>query len=57
MKDNRCCGSGVCIINAEGMCWCGQEWEEERLLKRQHTENELNDDINLKKPEKNNLPD
>jgi hypothetical protein len=26
MEDERCCGSGTCIINAEGYCWCGQRW-------------------------------
>lgn len=26
MDDPRCCGSGTCIINAEGVCWCGQRW-------------------------------
>ena len=26
MQDERCCGSGTCIINAEGYCWCGQKW-------------------------------
>lgn len=25
-KDERCCGSGACIINDEGLCWCGQQW-------------------------------
>lgn len=25
--DKRCCGSGVCIINADGECWCGQKWD------------------------------
>ena len=25
-EDPRCCGSGTCIINAEGHCWCGQQW-------------------------------
>jgi hypothetical protein len=25
-SDNRCCGSGVCIINDAGECWCGQVW-------------------------------
>jgi hypothetical protein len=29
--DNRCCGSGVCIINAEGECWCGQVWDGEKM--------------------------
>ena len=26
MEDERCCGTGTCIINAEGYCWCGQKW-------------------------------
>ncbi len=26
MDDERCCGTGTCIINAEGVCWCGQKW-------------------------------
>ena len=25
--DKRCCGSGVCIINDAGECWCGQRWD------------------------------
>ncbi|HYN61984.1 MAG TPA: hypothetical protein VET87_20980 [Rubrivivax sp.] len=25
--DPRCCGSGTCIIDAEGRCWCGQQWD------------------------------
>ena len=24
--DERCCGTGTCLINAEGYCWCGQQW-------------------------------
>jgi len=31
MKDDRCCGSGTCIINAEGECWCGQKWDGEKM--------------------------
>ena len=27
MEDTRCCGTGTCIINAEGFCWCGQRWD------------------------------
>ncbi len=26
-NDLRCCGSGTCIINPEGVCWCGQKWD------------------------------
>jgi len=25
--DPRCCGSGTCIIDPEGRCWCGQQWD------------------------------
>lgn len=58
MNDNRCCGSGVCIINADGMCWCGQKWDGERLLKPQHNKNESNANADIKKPVKTNtLPD
>lgn len=27
MEDPRCCGTGTCIINPEGYCWCGQRWD------------------------------
>jgi hypothetical protein len=30
-KDERCCGTGTCIINAEGFCWCGQKWDGEKM--------------------------
>ena len=32
MEDKRCCGSGTCIINAEGLCWCGQRWDGEKMI-------------------------
>ena len=25
-EDPRCCGSGTCIVDSEGRCWCGQQW-------------------------------
>lgn len=31
MQDPRCCGTGTCIINDEGVCWCGQRWDGERM--------------------------
>lgn len=37
MEDKRCCGSGTCIINAEGVCWCGQQWDGEKMVSP-HTE-------------------
>ncbi|WP_173943330.1 hypothetical protein [Polynucleobacter antarcticus] len=29
--DERCCGSGVCIINSAGECWCGQVWDGKKM--------------------------
>jgi hypothetical protein len=30
--DPRCCGSGTCIIDPEGRCWCGQQWDGEKMV-------------------------
>ena len=30
-EDPRCCGSGTCIIDDEGCCWCGQQWNGEAM--------------------------
>ena len=30
-EDPRCCGSGTCIIDTEGHCWCGQQWNGEKM--------------------------
>ena len=30
-EDLRCCGSGTCIIDNEGRCWCGQQWDGEKM--------------------------
>jgi hypothetical protein len=30
-EDPRCCGSGMCIIDPEGRCWCGQQWDGEKM--------------------------
>ena len=30
-EDLRCCGTGTCLINAEGVCWCGQRWDGEKM--------------------------
>ncbi|MFY8124812.1 MAG: hypothetical protein ACOVLL_01505 [Hydrogenophaga sp.] len=29
--DNRCCGTGTCIIDDDGRCWCGQVWDGEKM--------------------------
>jgi hypothetical protein len=26
-EDERCCGTGTCILDAQGHCWCGQQWD------------------------------
>ena len=30
-EDLRCCGSGTCIIDADGRCWCGQQWDGQKM--------------------------
>ncbi len=30
-EDPRCCGSGTCIIDTDGRCWCGQRWDGEKM--------------------------
>ncbi len=30
-EDPRCCGSGTCIIDDEGRCWCGQQWDGQQM--------------------------
>jgi hypothetical protein len=30
-EDPRCCGTGTCIIDPEGYCWCGQQWDGEKM--------------------------
>jgi hypothetical protein len=45
-EDKRCCGSGTCIINEEGVCWCGQRWDGEKMCfdVQAPTPDEPNDD-------------
>lgn len=31
--DERCCGTGTCIINDQGHCWCGQQWDGEKMCR------------------------
>jgi hypothetical protein len=33
MEDERCCGTGTCLINDEGLCWCGQQWNGEIMCR------------------------
>jgi hypothetical protein len=34
-EDPRCCGTGTCIIDPEGVCWCGQKWDGEKMARPQ----------------------
>jgi hypothetical protein len=34
--DPRCCGSGTCIINDAGECWCGQRWDGQKMCSPNH---------------------
>jgi hypothetical protein len=29
--ETRCCGTGTCIINSAGECWCGQRWDGKKM--------------------------
>jgi hypothetical protein len=31
--DERCCGTGHCMIDAQGRCWCGQQWDGEKMCR------------------------
>lgn len=33
-EDPRCCGTGTCIINDKGVCWCGQVWDGEKMCRQ-----------------------
>jgi hypothetical protein len=59
--DKRCCGSGVCIINDAGECWCGQVWNGEKmvapsLLATKGNVKQLEKDFELSKPNPKDLP-
>ena len=32
-EDLRCCGSGTCIIDNDGRCWCGQQWDGQKMCR------------------------
>lgn len=31
--DERCCGTGTCIIDEDGLCWCGQRWNGQTMCR------------------------
>jgi hypothetical protein len=41
-EDPRCCGTGTCIINKDGFCWCGQRWDGEKMCMPQNEEDMTN---------------
>ena len=43
-EDPRCCGSGTCIIDPEGRCWCGQQWDGEKMAPPPRLEAQASDD-------------
>ncbi|OIP19304.1 MAG: hypothetical protein CO105_01055 [Comamonadaceae bacterium CG_4_9_14_3_um_filter_60_33] len=48
-EDTRCCGTGTCLIDANGRCWCGQQWDGEQMC-RPATES-LDPEIETTNPE------
>ena len=40
-NDPRCCGTGTCIINSEGICWCGQVWDGEKMCMPKLKDNDM----------------
>lgn len=36
-EDERCCGTGTCVIDARGRCWCGQQWDGTTMCKPEAT--------------------
>lgn len=45
-EDPRCCGTGTCIINSEGVCWCGQMWDGEKMCMPTASSKEARQDKN-----------
>ena len=49
-EDPRCCGTGTCIIDPEGRCWCGQQWDGEKMAmpkldEIKHTESKTHESL------------
>ena len=41
-EEERCCGSGTCMINAAGVCWCGQRWDGDRMCSQGQASTPMN---------------
>ena len=50
-EDSRCCGSGTCLINAAGKCWCGQQWDGENLCSPASDKNQLTEKLSAQRAE------
>ena len=49
-EEDRCCGTGTCIINADGECWCGQKWDGEKMcFPKLHEKSEIKETNNNEK--------
>ena len=44
MEESRCCGTGTCIINEDGQCWCGQRWDGARMCFPEPVDTQANGD-------------
>jgi hypothetical protein len=44
-EDPRCCGTGTCIIDPEGRCWCGQVWDGEEMTAPKRVPGETPPDV------------
>lgn len=55
--DSRCCGSGTCLINAEGLCWCGQRWDGTQMCPPSADAGGLSHGSPADKPQTTVLPD
>ena len=51
-EDLRCCGTGTCLINAEGVCWCGQRWDGTKMCFPDKSRNNETD-VHLNTPNNN----
>lgn len=49
--DPRCCGSGMCIIDNEGRCWCGQQWDGDKMCHAPHALSQMPDATQSDQPE------
>jgi len=57
--DERCCGTGTCIIDAQGRCWCGQEWDGEKMCRPQASgaDASVDDAVEVADDESPQIPD